>query len=161
MKWMKRWKGCKVCILLAVGWLVLSAVGYMEKDDVYAGYTVDTRTTPYFELVFAGLHDGIYPWSAPQKQTVASEAETAGQGAQPGSASDQTVEAAGQPGEGGNGGHSRRTAETEGIRGGGRRLFCGRPVYRGFPNGGPAGLRAYGQCLFLCIGGADCVRHVG
>ena len=84
MKWMKRWKGCKVCILLAVGWLVLSAVGYMEKDDVYAGYTVDTRTTPYFELVFAGLHDGIYPWSAPQKQTVASEAETAGQGAQPG-----------------------------------------------------------------------------
>ncbi len=56
-----------------------------------------------FELVFAGLHDGIYPWSAPQKQTVASEAETAGQGAQPGSASDQTVEAAGQPGEGGNG----------------------------------------------------------
>lgn len=103
MKWMKRWKGCKVCILLAVGWLVLSAVGYMEKDDVYAGYTVDTRTTPYFELVFAGLHDGIYPWSAPQKQTVASEAETAGQGAQPGSASDQTVEAAGQPGEGGNG----------------------------------------------------------
>lgn len=43
---MKRWKGCKVCILLAVGWLVLSAVGYMEKDDVYGrvhgGYPDDT-----------------------------------------------------------------------------------------------------------------------
>ena len=96
---MNRWKGCKVCILLAVGWLVLSAVGYMEKDDVYAGYTVDARTTPYFELVFAGLHDGIYPWSAPQKQTVASAAEAAGQGAQSGSASDQTVEASGETGE--------------------------------------------------------------
>ena len=89
-----------MCILLAVGWIALSAVGYMEKDDVYAGYAVDARTTPYFELVFAGLHDGIYPWSAPKQQTVASEAETAGQGAQSGGASDQTVEASGQTGDG-------------------------------------------------------------
>ena len=158
---MKRWKGCKVCILLAVGWLVLSAVGYMEKDDVYAGYTVDTRTTPYFELVFAGLHDGIYPWSAPRKQTVASEAEEAGQGAQPGSASEQTVEATGQPGEGGNG-DAAGTAEEppkpkEFVEVGddyfADALFIG--------DSRTVGLRAYGQCLFLCIGGADCVRHVG
>ena len=44
-------------------WAALSVVGYLGKDTIYKNYTVDIRTTPYFVLVFDGLHDGIFPWS--------------------------------------------------------------------------------------------------
>ena len=44
-------------------YLVGGAVGCRlsgEKDTIYKNYTVDIRTTPYFVLVFDGLHDGIF-----------------------------------------------------------------------------------------------------
>lgn len=37
-------------------------VGYMGKDNIYRNYAKDVATTPYFVLVFQGIHDGIYPW---------------------------------------------------------------------------------------------------
>ena len=54
---------CPVTVALLILWAVLSVVGYLGKDTIYKNYTVDIRTTPYFVLVFDGLHDGIFPWS--------------------------------------------------------------------------------------------------
>lgn len=50
-------------MFLLLGWACLSVIGYMGKDTIYQKYTVDVKTTPYFVLVFQGIHDGIYPWS--------------------------------------------------------------------------------------------------
>ena len=54
---------CPVTVALLILWAALSVVGYLGKDTIYKNYTVDIRTTPYFVLVFDGLHDGIFPWS--------------------------------------------------------------------------------------------------
>jgi hypothetical protein len=62
----KLWK-CKVAIILVAGWILLSVLGYLGKDTIYKNYSIDVKKTPYFVLVFQGIHDGIYPWS--QKQT--------------------------------------------------------------------------------------------
>ena len=60
---MKKFLKCKITILLLAGWGILSAVGYLGKDTIYKAYAIDAKTTPYFVLVFQGIHDGIYPWS--------------------------------------------------------------------------------------------------
>lgn len=71
---MKKILGCRVGILVILGWLLLSAIGYMGKNSIYRDYVLDVRTTPYFELVLLGIHDGIYPWSpVPEEQVEASE----------------------------------------------------------------------------------------
>lgn len=48
---------------MLLAWVGLSAIGYMGRDDIYRKYTHDWKTTPYFVLVFQGIHDGIYPWN--------------------------------------------------------------------------------------------------
>lgn len=50
-------------IFLLLAWVGLSAVGYIGKDGIYQKYEHDLKTTPYFVLVFEGIHDGIYPWN--------------------------------------------------------------------------------------------------
>lgn len=163
MKWMKRWKGCKVCILLAVGWLVLSAVGYMEKDDVYAGYTVDTRRhrilnwyLPGFTTVSTpGVHPRSRRWQARQKRRGRAHSPAAlriRRWRQPGSLAKAETE--------------MRRAQQKNRRN--RRnswrwatIILRTPCLSGIPERWACGITAYGQCLFLCIGGADCVRHVG
>ncbi len=60
---MKKFLKCKITILLLAGWVLLSVAGYLGKDTIYKRYTIDAKTTPYFVLVFEGIHDGIYPWS--------------------------------------------------------------------------------------------------
>lgn len=54
---------CRVTIFLLFVWAGLSVIGYIGKDDIYRKYTLDLKTTPYFVLVFEGIHDGIYPWN--------------------------------------------------------------------------------------------------
>lgn len=61
---MKKLLKCPVTIGLFLIWLALSGAGYLDRDTLYKNYTVDLRTTPYFVLVFDGIHDGIYPWSS-------------------------------------------------------------------------------------------------
>lgn len=53
---------CHVTLILLLGWVALSVIGYRGKDTIYKDYTVDLWTTPYFVLVFEGIHDEIYPW---------------------------------------------------------------------------------------------------
>lgn len=53
----------RVTLLVLLTWVVLSAVGYLGKDTIYKNYKTDPAKTPYFVLVFEGIHDGIYPWS--------------------------------------------------------------------------------------------------
>lgn len=53
---------CRVTIFLFLLWIVLSAIGYIGKDNIYRKYEKNIKTTPYFVLVFQGIHDGIYPW---------------------------------------------------------------------------------------------------
>lgn len=55
-------------LLLIIGlWIVLSVVGFLNKDTLYRGYRIDEKTTPYFALVLSGIKDGIYPWSDEEK----------------------------------------------------------------------------------------------
>lgn len=54
----------KIILFLAVFWVVLSVAGFLGQNTVYAGYSVDVRTTPYFVLVLQGIHDNIFPWSS-------------------------------------------------------------------------------------------------
>ena len=51
---------CPVTVALLILWAALSVVGYLGKDTIYKNYTVDIRTTPYFVLVFDGLHEDVY-----------------------------------------------------------------------------------------------------
>lgn len=53
----------RVTLLVLLMWVALSAVGYLGKDTIYKKYKTDPVKTPYFVLVFEGIHDGIYPWS--------------------------------------------------------------------------------------------------
>lgn len=57
----KLWK-YKVTITILFGWVFLSVIGYLGKDTAYERYETDIGKTPYFVLVFQGVHDGIYPW---------------------------------------------------------------------------------------------------
>ena len=50
-------------MVLLISWAVLSMMGYLGRDTIYKNYSIDVNTTPYFVLVFEGIHDGIYPWS--------------------------------------------------------------------------------------------------
>lgn len=59
---MKKIRNCKVAVFLLIGWICLSAAGYLGKDGIYKKYTIDTAKTPYFVLVLQGLHDHVYPW---------------------------------------------------------------------------------------------------
>lgn len=59
---MKRIIKCRVTIFLLLGWAVLSAIGYMGRNNIYKAYRKDVRTTPYFVMVFEGIHDGVWPW---------------------------------------------------------------------------------------------------
>lgn len=61
---MKKIRYCKITILILIGWIILSSIGYWGKDTVYRRYMIDVKTTPYFVLVMQGIHDGIYPWSS-------------------------------------------------------------------------------------------------
>ena len=62
----KFWKYYMLFLIIG-GWFVLSVTGFVHKDTLYRAYTVDAKTTPYFVLVFAGMKDGIYPWSKAEK----------------------------------------------------------------------------------------------
>ena len=53
----------KFILFLAVFWVAMSLAGFLGQNTVYAGYSVDVRTTPYFVLVLQGIHDHIFPWS--------------------------------------------------------------------------------------------------
>lgn len=64
---MKKILKCKVTLLLLMGWAVLSVMGYLGRDTIYKNYSIDIQTTPYFVLVFDGIHDGVYPWSGYDK----------------------------------------------------------------------------------------------
>ncbi len=64
---MKRFLRCRITVVLFLGWIVLSVIGYLGRDNIYKNYTIDIKKTPYFVLVFQGIHDGIYPWSAEPK----------------------------------------------------------------------------------------------
>lgn len=64
---MKRFLRCRITIVVFLGWIVLSVIGYLGRDNIYKNYTIDIKKTPYFVLVFQGIHDGIYPWSAEPK----------------------------------------------------------------------------------------------
>ncbi len=48
---------------MLVFWVLLSVIGYLGKDTVYSGYSLEISKKPYFVLVLQGIHDGIYPWS--------------------------------------------------------------------------------------------------
>ena len=52
----------QVTLVLLMGWVALSVIGYIGKDTIYKDYTVDLRVEPYFVLVFEGIHAGVYPW---------------------------------------------------------------------------------------------------
>ncbi len=90
----KLWR-YKVTIALLLGWLALSAVGYLGKDNVYERYETDIGKTPYFALVFEGLHDGIYPWDiGREKQDFGPHGERVwGASREAGSATELVVEA--------------------------------------------------------------------
>lgn len=60
---LKKILDCKVTLVLLLSWVALSTMGYLGRDTIYKNYSIDTQTTPYFVLVFEGIHDGIYPWS--------------------------------------------------------------------------------------------------
>lgn len=64
---MKRFLRCRITVVVFLGWIVLSVIGYLGRDNIYKNYTIDIKKTPYFVLVFQGIHDGIYPWSAEPK----------------------------------------------------------------------------------------------
>lgn len=64
---MKRFLRCRITVVVFWGWIVLSVIGYLGRDNIYKNYTIDIKKTPYFVLVFQGIHDGIYPWSAEPK----------------------------------------------------------------------------------------------
>lgn len=64
---MKRFLRCRITVVVFLGWIVLSVIGYLGRDNIYKNYTIDIKKTPYFILVFQGIHDGIYPWSAEPK----------------------------------------------------------------------------------------------
>lgn len=59
---MKKFLTCRVTVILLISFGILSAIGYIGKDNIYQNYKQDVRTTPYLALVFDGIHDGIYPW---------------------------------------------------------------------------------------------------
>lgn len=66
-------KNCQLVVCLVAGWLILSGIGYAGKDTIYRDYEVEAWKTPYFSLVFQGIHDEIYPWNlwikkAPEKK---------------------------------------------------------------------------------------------
>lgn len=63
-------KKCPVFILLILGGLILSGFGYAGKNTIYRDYEVDAWKTPYFSLVFQGIHDGIYPWDLWNKKAL-------------------------------------------------------------------------------------------
>ena len=64
---MKRFLRCRITVVVFLGWIVLSVIGYLGRDNIYKNYTIDIKKTPSFVLVFQGIHDGIYPWSAEPK----------------------------------------------------------------------------------------------
>jgi hypothetical protein len=64
MKKTRKLLKCRVTIFLLAGWVLLSLLGYREKDGLYQKYKTDVWRTPYFVMVFQGIHDGIYPWSS-------------------------------------------------------------------------------------------------
>lgn len=79
----KLWE-CKVTVTLILGWLVLSAIGYLGRDTAYEKYDADVKKTPYFALVFQGLHDDIYPWDiGRERQDFGPQGERVWAGASP------------------------------------------------------------------------------
>lgn len=64
MRTLKKLLKCPVTIGVFVIWVALAGAGYLDRNTLYKNYSVDLRTTPYFVLVFEGIHDGIYPWSS-------------------------------------------------------------------------------------------------
>lgn len=90
----KLWE-CRVTVTLILGWLVLSAIGYLGKDTAYEKYETDVKKTPYFALVFQGLHDEIYPWDiGRERQDFGPQGERVWAGASPetGSAGELVME---------------------------------------------------------------------
>ena len=53
-------------ILIVAGWLILSLLGFINRDTIYRTYSIDIKSTPYFALVLEGIRDGVYPWSDQQ-----------------------------------------------------------------------------------------------
>ena len=76
---MKRIGKYYMLLLLLSGWLVLSIIGYANKDTLYRAYHIDEKTTPYFVLVLSGMKDGIYPWSKEEKPIWEAWEEQAGE----------------------------------------------------------------------------------
>jgi hypothetical protein len=62
MKNMGEFKRCRLLVLLSVSTVALSLVGYLGKNNVYAGNSVDLIKSPQLAVVFEGMEQGKYPW---------------------------------------------------------------------------------------------------
>ncbi len=56
-------------IMVTLIMIILSVIGFMEKDDSYVNLNYDVVKKPAVSLVFQGIHDGIYPWSKVEDPT--------------------------------------------------------------------------------------------
>ncbi len=59
----KFWKKYGLVAVVMIAWVVLSAIGFAGRNTIYREYKVTPWKTPYFSLVFQGIHDKIYPWN--------------------------------------------------------------------------------------------------
>lgn len=70
------WRRFTLLCILALSAVPLMILGWAGKDTVYSAYTFSPLTQPGLTLVFAGAHDGIYPWSG-MLRSAAGESENA------------------------------------------------------------------------------------
>ncbi len=62
MKHFKNFREYPFITALIVSSLLLTLIGYMGKNNVYAGYSVDLWKVPQLAVVLEGVKDGNYPW---------------------------------------------------------------------------------------------------
>jgi hypothetical protein len=51
-------------LLLIFSTIILTVMGYMGKNNIYADYSVNLFKNPQLLVVFEGIKDGNYPWKA-------------------------------------------------------------------------------------------------
>lgn len=60
---MKELKRYRLLVMLAGSTIILSLLGFMGKNNVYAGYSLNLLKDPQLAAVFEGLKDGEAPWA--------------------------------------------------------------------------------------------------